>query len=384
MRISSLLVFALFLMQISCTLSASISNLNSLNSGGGSAGSTPILNIISPMEDTLIDSSKVSSSTVSGTCSEEDVSVKLEVYYSPSDSTPAASYTSVCNSGNVTFNPDLTNVNDTVLYVYLKQTNSAGIVGKSAPLKVNKKAQAPTVNFATTPSVNVISGTIQVTVTFSESVTGFDASQLAPSNAVVQNFSGSGSSYTFDLVPIAEGNASVSILSGITKDSIGNLIPSGYVVSRYYDKDVVRAYFQERISSHDEGNQSVSRTILLTGAKPYDMSVHIEIFGNVVSGVDYSSPAVFDVTIPANATQVSFNLDLLGNSTYDQGDRTLVLNISDTSSPMLRVNDVPYTRINILEDDRTVNYGPVEDVTMGYYHTCIKHQSGVIKCWGNN
>lgn len=383
MRITYFFAVLLLLTQVSCTLTANISKLGSLDGLGTEDQTPPQLKIDFPLENELIDSAKVSSSIFSGTCSEEGLPVKMEVYYNTTDAIPAISYNSVCNSGSVTFSPDLVSLNDAFLYVYFKQTDNAGNTGKSAPLKINKQANGPTVNFISSPSANVITSTIQVTVTFSDTVTGFDASQLAASNGIVQNFSGSGSSYTFDFVPAAEGSASVSILSGVVKDSYNNLLPSGYVLNKYYDKDIVRAYFQELSSVHTEGNQSVSRTILLTGTKPYDMSVHIDVLGNAISGVDYSSSS-FDVTIPANTNQVSFNVNLSGNSTLDQGDRSLFLSISDTSSPMLKVKEFSYSRINILEDDKTIDYGPVEDVTLGYFHTCIKHQSGVIKCWGGN
>ena len=59
---------------------------------------------------------------------------------------------------------------------------------------------------------------IPVTVSFSESVTGFDESDLVVTGASVSNFSGSGSKYTFILTPTSE-TYSVQILSDAAQDS---------------------------------------------------------------------------------------------------------------------------------------------------------------------
>lgn len=258
----------------------------------------------------------------------------------------------------------------------------------SASNKSETDGSADTVNplsvvFSSSPSSYVITSTFNVTVTFSEPVVGFDISQLAASNGIIQNFSGTGAVYTFDFVPSSEGVAGVSILSGAVKDSANNLLPAGSVFNRYYDKDVVRAYFLEADSSLLESTSSITRTLMLTGSKPYAMTAHIDILGTAIKGSDYVFDP-FDLQIPANATQVSFSVDVFGNSIMDQGDRKLILNISDTSTNMLRTKDPSFTTINIIEDDRTVNYGLVADISVGYFHSCLRYQSGIVKCWGQN
>ena len=50
-----------------------------------------------------------------------------------------------------------------------------------------------------------------VTVMFSESVTGFDATDLTLTNATASNFTCSGASYSFDLMPSGQGTVSVSV-----------------------------------------------------------------------------------------------------------------------------------------------------------------------------
>jgi len=72
-----------------------------------------------------------------------------------------------------------------------------------------------------TPATDV-TGPFQVTVTFNEAITGFEAGDLTITNANFSNFSGSGQVYTLDLTPIQEGEVRISLPSGKLQDLAGN------------------------------------------------------------------------------------------------------------------------------------------------------------------
>ena len=76
---------------------------------------------------------------------------------------------------------------------------------------------------------------IPVTVTFSEEVTGFAASDVSTSNATVAKFTGSGTHYTFDLVPTADGVILATIAPGAVEDLFGNENEEGATFERVYD-----------------------------------------------------------------------------------------------------------------------------------------------------
>ncbi len=80
----------------------------------------------------------------------------------------------------------------------------------------------PTVTF--TPSIDGVSNVsvIGVTVAFSESVSGFDLSDLAITNGSASELTGSGSSYSFNLTPAADGEVLVSLAAGSVADAAGN------------------------------------------------------------------------------------------------------------------------------------------------------------------
>ena len=94
---------------------------------------------------------------------------------------------------------------------------------------------APSVEM-TSPLPNPTSvSPITVTVTFSEEVTGFAASDVSADNATVTDFAGSGAHYTFGLVPTANGTVQATIAPGAAQDSSGNENEEGATFSRVYD-----------------------------------------------------------------------------------------------------------------------------------------------------
>ena len=80
----------------------------------------------------------------------------------------------------------------------------------------------PSVSISSTANNPTIVNSIPVTVTFSESVTGFSESDIVVGNGNVSNFSGSGASYTFTVIPLSAGSVTINIAGGIATDVAGN------------------------------------------------------------------------------------------------------------------------------------------------------------------
>lgn len=76
-----------------------------------------------------------------------------------------------------------------------------------------------------TVTLSGLSGTFTgpqaITATFSESVNGFDAFDVQVTNAAISSFSGSGSSYSFTLVPTGPGTVTASVPTDAAVDSAG-------------------------------------------------------------------------------------------------------------------------------------------------------------------
>ena len=79
---------------------------------------------------------------------------------------------------------------------------------------------APTVAITGVPATT--SGAFTATFTFSESVTGFEAGDIALSNATASNFSGSAATYTATVTPASSGAYSVSVAAGVARDAATN------------------------------------------------------------------------------------------------------------------------------------------------------------------
>ncbi len=87
------------------------------------------------------------------------------------------------------------------------------------PYTIDKTA--PTVSLSSL-NADPTNTNISVTVTFSEGITGFDASDVVVGNGTISHFAGTGTSYTVVVVPGVDGLVSVDIPAGAAHDAAGN------------------------------------------------------------------------------------------------------------------------------------------------------------------
>lgn len=78
-------------------------------------------------------------------------------------------------------------------------------------------------------------GTLTVTATFSEPVTGFDVDDLTVGNGTASDVVGSGASYTFTVTPTADGAVTVDVPDAAATDAAGNASTASATLSREYD-----------------------------------------------------------------------------------------------------------------------------------------------------
>lgn len=94
----------------------------------------------------------------------------------------------------------------------------------SVTIVVDDTTPPSTTLTSTAPAVTN-SSPIPFQVVFSEPVTGFDATDIVPTNATVTAFTGSGASYSFALIPMAQGTVAVSLSASAAVDGGGNASP---------------------------------------------------------------------------------------------------------------------------------------------------------------
>ncbi|UOQ53600.1 Ig-like domain-containing protein [Hymenobacter cellulosivorans] len=80
----------------------------------------------------------------------------------------------------------------------------------------------PTVAISSTASNPTSTSPIPVTVTFSESVTGFVAGDVTVTGGTLSAFTGSGASYSFNVTPTSNGTVTVDVPANVAQDGAGN------------------------------------------------------------------------------------------------------------------------------------------------------------------
>ncbi|WP_415063078.1 Ig-like domain-containing protein [Bdellovibrio sp.] len=94
---------------------------------------------------------------------------------------------------------------------------------------------APTVSLSSIAGDPFKNSSFDVTATFSESVTGFAASDITVTNGTVSGFSGSGATYTFTVTPAAQGLVTIAVNAGVATDAAGNGNTAATSLTRTYD-----------------------------------------------------------------------------------------------------------------------------------------------------
>jgi hypothetical protein len=94
---------------------------------------------------------------------------------------------------------------------------------------------SPTTTLFSTTTNATNASPIPVTITFSESVTGFDAGDITVTNATKGTLSGSGASYSIDITPSGQGAVTVNVAAGVATDAAGNGNTAATQLSRTYD-----------------------------------------------------------------------------------------------------------------------------------------------------
>ena len=89
------------------------------------------------------------------------------------------------------------------------------------PLVIEVDLTRPEVEI-TSEATGAVSGAFEVTITFSEAVTGLGQSEITVTNGTVSSFSGSGTSYTVEITPSANGAVTVEIAADVAEDAAGN------------------------------------------------------------------------------------------------------------------------------------------------------------------
>jgi len=238
-----------------------------------------------------------------------------------------------------------------VAVVVSDEAGNQALVGSTNFTTTAADAMAPTVTLTSnSPDITNVNP-IQVTINFSETITGFDVSDLQVANATLQNFSGADATYSVDLVPISDGQVSLSIAAAKAKDLAGNDNVASDVFTLIFDSTAP----QKPVLSDLSKFFNASFTTTIQQGVPAD--ANFKEFRYTTTDIDptcstgtSSSMQPSSLTIPAETTTLKvITCDLVGLSspvetivyTYDGARPTAV--ISTTAPSITNLNSIPVT-----------------------------------------
>jgi hypothetical protein len=193
----------------------------------------------------------------------------------------------------------------------------------------------PTVSISSTESDPTNSSIFPITITFSESVTGFASTDISVTNGSVTgaSFSGSGTTYSATITPAGQGLVSVNIAANAASDDAGNGNDAATTLTRTYDS--VGPTVTITSSASDPTNQSpFPITITFSESVTGFASTDISVTNGSVTGASFSgSGTTYSATItPAGQGLVSVNV--AANAAFDDAG-----NGNDAATTLTRTFD---------------------------------------------
>ena len=254
------------------------------------------------------------------------------------------------SGSGTTYTASITPSSDGTVSVKVNSDKASDAAGNdneaSSTFSITYDSTAPTVSIASSASSPTNGSPIPITITFSESVTGFTASDLTVTNGSAGSFSGSGTTYTTSITPAADGTVSVKINSDKATDAAGNGNTASSTFSITFDSTAPTVSIASSASSPTNGSPipiTITFSESVTGFTSSDLTVTNGSAGSFSgSGTTYTASITPSsdgtVSVKVNSGKAS---DAAGNSnaasstfsiTYDSTAPTVSID-SSASSP---------------------------------------------------
>jgi hypothetical protein len=203
-------------------------------------------------------------------------------------------------------------------------------------------ASSPTIAISSTALNPTRTNPIPIVVTFNETVTDFIETDLQVSGGSISNFSGSGASYKFDIVPSTSGIITVNIPSSAAIDNVGNESLAASPFSITYDISLPSPSITSTITGVTKVSPIPMKVTFDKSVNGFDDSDLVISAGTVSnfqgSGANYTfdlAPAAdgeLTVSIPADIAN-----DALGNNNSAAEEFTIIY---DNTSPEVVISSI--------------------------------------------
>jgi Ca2+-binding RTX toxin-like protein len=207
---------------------------------------------------------------------------------------------------------------------------------------------APTVTLSSTAAATV-NAPFAVTATFTEDVTGFDATDITVGNGTASNFTTvDAKTYTFDVTPTADGNVTVDIAANSATDSVGNNNTAATQLTRTYDTVAPTVALSSTAATTVNAPFAVTATFTedVTGFDATDITVGNGTASNFTT-VD-AKTYTFDVTPTADG---NVTVDIAANSATDTAGNnnsaaTQLTRTADITAPTVALSSTAAATVN--------------------------------------
>ncbi|WP_425155493.1 Ig-like domain-containing protein [Candidatus Palauibacter sp.] len=145
-----------------------------------------------------------------------------------------------------------------------------------------------------------VGGAFEVTITFSEAVTGFERSEITVTNGEVTGFSGSGTTYTAEITPSESGEVRVEVGADVAENAAGNgnQAPPPFIIEVDLTRPDVEITSDAAVPVTGRFEVTITFSEPVTGFEQSE----IRVGNGTVADFTEVSPSVYDATIaPAGA-----------------------------------------------------------------------------------
>ncbi len=180
----------------------------------------------------------------------------------------------------------------------------------------------------------VQTGSFDVAITFSETVTGFEEGEVTVGNGSVMSFSGSGSQYTATIRPVSSETVTVDVAENVAedKDGNGNTAADQYSVevdlsASPGDYEVLSLSVDPERVAEDAGPTTVTVTAALSRVFSTDSRVAVQVrSGTATAGSDFQAVNDFHIIVPADqrAGAATFTLTPVRDDVQEADETVLV------------------------------------------------------------
>ncbi|OFX82263.1 MAG: hypothetical protein A2W99_09405 [Bacteroidetes bacterium GWF2_33_16] len=201
----------------------------------------------------------------------------------------------------------------------------------------------PTVTI-TSNKTSPLNSAFTATITFSESVTGFDESEITVVHGTKSVFAGSGTTYTVLITPTTDGEVTVNVAAGVASDAAGNTNTAADELSLTYDGTAPTLAITS-VTPNPTNNTALEIEFQFSERVSGFAIGDIDVTNGVKVSCTTTDSILFEVAITANAnTSVTIGCiagvakDLAGNNNL--APTNLVIK-HDNISPTVTITSAP-------------------------------------------